>query len=68
MSFALYMTTSFALIFVIEGLFYALFPNGAKKILALALVLPTQKLRALGTLMVLTGFFILLFLQHFSGS
>lgn len=53
--FTLYILTAFALMFVIEGLFYALFPDHLKKMMALALSLPESRLRAFGVVMVVTG-------------
>jgi uncharacterized protein YjeT (DUF2065 family) len=47
---------AFALIFVIEGLLYALFPDAMKRVLAMALTLPPSSLRRFGFVMVLCGF------------
>ncbi|MCB9990554.1 MAG: DUF2065 domain-containing protein [Rhodospirillales bacterium] len=65
--FALYITTAFALIFVIEGLLYALFPDGIRRMFALALSLPPEKLRATGLVMAALGFCMVWLLQSFSG-
>ena len=53
--FTLYILTAIALVFVIEGLLYALFPDAVRKMLAMALALPPEKLRVYGIGMVLTG-------------
>ncbi len=55
-SFALYVLSALAFIFVIEGLIYALFPEGVKKMMAVIITLPSEKLRNLGVAMVLIGF------------
>lgn len=53
--FTLTLLTAFFLVFVIEGLIYALFPDQVKKLMAMALSLPTQPLRIFGLLMALIG-------------
>jgi hypothetical protein len=47
---------AFALIFVIEGLLYAVFPHTMRRVLAMELALPAASLRRLGIVMVLCGF------------
>ncbi|PJB69940.1 MAG: DUF2065 domain-containing protein [Alphaproteobacteria bacterium CG_4_9_14_3_um_filter_47_13] len=65
MGFLLYIITAFALVFVIEGLFYALFPNGVRKMMEAALSLPEKQLRIFGVVMAVTGFCLVLLLQKF---
>lgn len=55
-SFGNYILTALSLVFVIEGLVYALFPETVKKMLAMALTLPTNQLRLFGLLVASTGF------------
>lgn len=57
-SFSTLLLTAFALVFVIEGLLYALFPEALRKMMALALSIPLQNLRFFGFTMALTGAFI----------
>ena len=47
--------TSIAMIFVIEGLLYALFPRQFKKMLFLILTLKDNQLRNYGFIMILVG-------------
>lgn len=54
--FALYIMTAFALVFVIEGLVYAFFPDAIKSMMAMALQLPKEQLRGFGIAMALFGF------------
>ncbi|MCE7887464.1 MAG: DUF2065 domain-containing protein [Alphaproteobacteria bacterium PRO2] len=53
--FTLTLLTAFFLVFVIEGLIYALFPDQVKKLMAMALSMPTQPLRLFGLLMAVLG-------------
>jgi uncharacterized protein YjeT (DUF2065 family) len=53
--FALYLLTSFSLIFVIEGLLYALVPDAVRKLMAMAVMLPVPRLRLFGAAMALSG-------------
>ena len=53
--FALYIGTSVALIFVIEGMIYALFPDSVRKLMALAIAMPPSRLRLFGLVMAATG-------------
>ncbi|MFN3701614.1 MAG: DUF2065 domain-containing protein [Alphaproteobacteria bacterium] len=55
-SFGLYIFTAIALIFVIEGLLYALFPDMMRKMMMSALSLPPATLRNFGIAMVIIGF------------
>ena len=66
-SFGLYITTAFALVFVIEGLIYALFPGGVRRMFTLALAMPEQQLRAFGAVMAAFGFCLIWLLRSFSG-
>ena len=43
------------LVLVIEGVLYALFPDGLKKMIATALVTPTPQLRIFGLVMAIIG-------------
>lgn len=55
-SFFDYILTAFALIFVIEGLLYAVFPDAMRRVLAAALTIPSSSLRRFGIAMVFCGF------------
>ena len=44
------LATGLALVLVIEGILYALFPDGMKRVAARAMVVPPQVLRAAGLL------------------
>ncbi|MCB1561987.1 MAG: DUF2065 domain-containing protein [Alphaproteobacteria bacterium] len=67
LSFSTYILTAFALVFVIEGLFYALFPDQLRKMMTLALSLPVSQLRLFGISAVSTGFLCLLLIRFFTG-
>ncbi len=62
-SFSLYILTAFALVFVIEGLIYALFPDSVRKMMAMAIQMPSEKLRLFGLVMAATGFGLVWLLQ-----
>ncbi|GJL86204.1 MAG: hypothetical protein DHS20C02_19790 [Micavibrio sp.] len=62
-SFTLYILTAFALVFVIEGLIYALFPDSVRKMMAMAIQMPPEKLRMFGFVMAATGFGLVWLLQ-----
>lgn len=47
--------TAFGLVLVIEGAIYALFPDGAKRLAALAQSLPAESLRRGGLIAALAG-------------
>lgn len=47
--------TGLALVFVIEGILYALFPEGMKRIAMRAMAVPTPQLRAGGLLFAAIG-------------
>lgn len=53
--FTLTLLTAFSLVFVIEGLLYALFPEQLKKLMAMALSVPVQQLRIVGLMIALLG-------------
>lgn len=55
--FWLYLFTALALVFVIEGLIYAFFPDAVRKMMAYAISIPVQSLRMTGLLMAALGFF-----------
>ncbi len=56
--FSLAMLTAVGLVFVIEGVIYSLFPNGMRRMMKMALALPTNRLRSMGLVMALVGFVI----------
>jgi len=58
-----YILTAFAMIFVIEGLLYALFPDAMRRVLAVALTMPSSSLRRFGGAMVLCGFALVFLMQ-----
>lgn len=62
-AFALYITTAIALIFVIEGLVYALFPDSIRRMMVMAISLPPEKLRVFGVVMILAGLTMVMVLQ-----
>jgi uncharacterized protein len=64
-SFVNYILTAFAMVFVIEGLLYALFPDAIRKMMAYAIMLPVQQLRLVGLVMATTGFGIVWLLSRF---
>ena len=64
-SFTIYLLTSIALIFVIEGLFYTLFPDAVHRLMQTAINMPQQQLRLFGAIMVMTGTILIWILQRF---
>lgn len=66
-SFAGYLLTAFALVFVIEGLLWAVFPEQMKRMMALALTLPSEQLRRFGATMAIVGFLLVLLFGQISG-
>jgi len=56
--------TGLALVLVIEGILYALFPEGMKRVAARAMVVPPQILRAAGLLAAAIGVVIVWQLRH----
>ncbi len=67
-SFGFILLTAFSLVFVIEGLLYALFPDSIKRIMAMALSIPVQQMRLFGLLMATSGALMVYFLKSLSGS
>lgn len=61
--FTLYILTAVALVFVIEGLIYTLFPESVRRMMALAIEMPPEKLRTFGLVMTATGFALVWMLQ-----
>ncbi|MGA0313808.1 MAG: DUF2065 domain-containing protein [Alphaproteobacteria bacterium] len=58
-----YLATAFAIVLVVEGLLYALFPSGMKRIMEQAMMLPSQSLRTSGLGAAVIGVFILWLLR-----
>jgi uncharacterized protein len=54
--FGTYIITALALVFVLEGLLYAFFPEAIRKMMAFALTLPPTHMRKIGLIMAATGF------------
>jgi len=54
--FFLALFTAVGLVFIIEGVIYSLFPNGMRRMMKVALSLPTNRLRSMGLAMALFGF------------
>jgi uncharacterized protein YjeT (DUF2065 family) len=54
-SFGAFILTALSLVFVIEGLIYALFPGAVRRMMAAALTLPPATLRKIGLCMAVTG-------------
>ena len=61
--FALYILTALALVFVIEGLLYALFPGKVRQMMVYALTVEPEKFRAFGFIMVAIGVALVWILQ-----
>lgn len=66
--FTLYIITAFALVFILEGLLYTLFPHAVRKMFATALTMKVSSLRKMGLAAVFTGTAILWALKIFSAS
>lgn len=66
--FALYLLTALSLIFIIEGLLYALFPDLVRRLMAMAVMLPVPRLRLFGAAMALSGLSLIWMLRGFSGT
>ncbi len=62
-SFTLLLLMAISMVFVIEGLLCALFPDALKRLMAMATSLPAQQLRIFGLLMALTGVTFLYFIK-----
>ena len=56
--------TGLALVLVIEGILYALFPDGMKRVAARAMLVPAQILRASGLLAAAIGVVIVWLLRR----
>lgn len=54
--FSVALVTAIGLVFVIEGVIYSLFPNGMKRMMMVALALPSSRLRSVGLTMAMVGF------------
>lgn len=63
--FSTYILSAIALVFVIEGLIYALFTDGIKRMMAMALSLPNDKLRNFGFTMAALGLIFLWLIAKF---
>lgn len=50
--------TALGLVFVIEGVIYALFPDAMKRMIVSILALPPEQLRAFGLVMAVFGVFV----------
>lgn len=62
-NFITYILTAFALIFVIEGMLYAVFPDTMKRGIAMLLSMPSSSVRRFGFFMALCGFVMVLLMQ-----
>ncbi len=62
-SFTQYILTALALMLVIEGLLYALFTDSIRRMMAVALTLPPEKLRMFGFFVATVGFFFIWILK-----
>lgn len=65
-NFGLYILTSTALVFVIEGLLWAVFPGAMKRLITMALTMPPETLRRYGMGMVLLGFTLVYLIDLFA--
>lgn len=63
--FILYLSTAIALMFVIEGLLYALFPGPMREMMKTVLSLPASQIRLFGLIMASIGFVIVWLLRTF---
>lgn len=61
--FVLYILTAVALVFVLEGLLYSLFPDAMKRMMAYAMGLASEQLRTFGIFMVCIGLGVVWLLQ-----
>ncbi len=57
-------TTALALVFVIEGVLYSLFPDGMKRLVAQVMVLPASALRVTGLVTAGLGVGAVWFIRH----
>jgi uncharacterized protein YjeT (DUF2065 family) len=58
------LATALALVLVIEGVLYSLFPDGMKRLVAQAMVLPAAALRATGLAAVCLGVAAVWLIRH----
>lgn len=58
-----HIATAFAIVLVVEGLLYALFPSGMKRMMEHAMKLPLQSLRTAGLGASVIGVFVLWLLR-----
>ncbi|MCK5284596.1 MAG: DUF2065 domain-containing protein [Alphaproteobacteria bacterium] len=63
-SFSSYILTAFALVFVIEGLIYAIFPEAMQRMIRMALEMTPDQLRTFGFFMALAGATFIWFIQY----
>ena len=64
-SFGSHLLTAFALIFVIEGLLYAIFPSHIQNMMAMAAQIPKDKFKSLGAAMMAFGIILVWVFQKF---
>lgn len=64
-SYVLYIATAFALVFVIEGMTYALFPESIKRMMRMAIAAEPKTMRLFGLAAAAFGFAIVWILQSF---
>ena len=58
-----YLATAFAIVLVVEGLLYALFPRGMRRMMEKAMMLPSHSLRTAGLGAAVLGVFVLWLLK-----
>ena len=63
--FATYLLYAIALIFVVEGLLYAIFPVQIQRMMSMASDLPKDKFRSMGALMATFGVMLVWIFQKF---
>jgi uncharacterized protein YjeT (DUF2065 family) len=66
--FTLYIMTALSLVFVIEGLLYALFPGAIKRMMSMAISMDEKALRMVGLAAAGSGFLMIWLLSLVSGS
>ncbi len=62
--FVQYVLTAVSLVFVIEGLLYALFPDMIRRFMAQAIAMPIARLRLFGFVMAASGFSFVWMMQY----
>lgn len=65
--FVVFVIMALALVLVIEGLIYALFPDTVRKMMAAAIMMPVSRLRLIGGIMAIIGAFLVLILNNLTG-